>query len=229
MLLQKGAVSEAQLDAALAEQRSAGGVLLGEILVRRGYVATSLVDDALAEQRLEQPRRRARLEERLQRFVDRSGGHLDARANALEQRRAALDALQERLDERERELGRRRRRLEEIGLGPEGEAIVDELFRHVEEWRRLAARHDRARASLEEELQEVRAATSGREASPPPDRHLLFLRRGTGGGYELLERDGTPPRPGETIDVDGDAFVVVKAGRSPRPLDATPCAFLEPT
>jgi hypothetical protein len=58
------------------------------------------------------------------------------------------------------------------------------------------------------------------------DKHLLFLSRPT--GYELAEREGEPPAPGEEIELDGAvSFVVVKVASSPLPQDNRPCAYLQ--
>ena len=58
------------------------------------------------------------------------------------------------------------------------------------------------------------------------DKHLLFVSRPT--GYELAEREGEPPAPGEEIELDGEGgFVVVKVASSPLPEDDRPCAFLQ--
>jgi hypothetical protein len=58
------------------------------------------------------------------------------------------------------------------------------------------------------------------------DRHLLFVSRPT--GYELAERDGEPPAPGQEIELDGEgSFVVVKVAPSPLPQDDRPCAYLQ--
>lgn len=58
------------------------------------------------------------------------------------------------------------------------------------------------------------------------DKHLLFLSRPT--GYELAEREGEPPAPGEEIELDGaGSFVVVKVAPSPLPQDNRPCAYLQ--
>jgi hypothetical protein len=57
--------------------------------------------------------------------------------------------------------------------------------------------------------------------------HLLFVPRPA--GYELVERPGEPPSPGERIDLGedgGDVFVVAKVGPSPLPADDRPCAYL---
>jgi hypothetical protein len=58
------------------------------------------------------------------------------------------------------------------------------------------------------------------------DKHLLFLSRPT--GYELAEREGEPPAPGEEIELDGEGrFVVVKVASSPLPQDDRPCVYLQ--
>jgi len=58
------------------------------------------------------------------------------------------------------------------------------------------------------------------------DKHLLFVSRPT--GYELAEREGEPPAPGEEIELDGaGSFVVVKVAPSPLPQDNRPCAYLQ--
>jgi hypothetical protein len=59
-----------------------------------------------------------------------------------------------------------------------------------------------------------------------PDKHLLFVPGH--GGYELAERDGDAPRPGEEIELDGNGrFVVVKVTSSPLPRDERACAYLQ--
>jgi hypothetical protein len=58
------------------------------------------------------------------------------------------------------------------------------------------------------------------------DKHLLFLSRPT--GYELAEREGEPPAPGDEVELDGEgSFVVVKVAQSPLPQDDRPCAYLQ--
>ena len=46
-------------------------------------------------------------------------------------------------------------------------------------------------------------------------------------GYRLLGRDGPPPVSGAVLELDGDAFVVLRLGPSPLPGDRRRCAFLE--
>jgi hypothetical protein len=59
-------------------------------------------------------------------------------------------------------------------------------------------------------------------------KHLLFVSRPT--GYELVEREGEAPAPGEALDLEdnGAHFVVVKVAPSPLPQDDRLCAYLQP-
>jgi hypothetical protein len=57
-------------------------------------------------------------------------------------------------------------------------------------------------------------------------KHLLFITRPT--GYELVEREGEPPTPGEQIDLNGEGvFVVSKVAPSPLPDDDRLCVYLQ--
>lgn len=57
------------------------------------------------------------------------------------------------------------------------------------------------------------------------DGWLLFVSKPT--GYELRERDGSPPSVGEQVE-DGDVRLVIsKIGPSPLPGDQRPCAFTQ--
>lgn len=58
--------------------------------------------------------------------------------------------------------------------------------------------------------------------------HVLFVP--SPAGYGLVDRDGAPPAPGQTVTLPEReaAFVVSKLGSSPRPGDRRPCAYLQP-
>jgi hypothetical protein len=58
------------------------------------------------------------------------------------------------------------------------------------------------------------------------DTYLLFVPGHS--GYELAERQGEAPRPGEEIELDGgSSYVVVKVAPSPLPEDDRACAYLQ--
>jgi hypothetical protein len=57
------------------------------------------------------------------------------------------------------------------------------------------------------------------------DKHLLFVTKPT--GYELVERDGDPPTPGEAVEVEDVSYTVTKVGPSPLPQDGRSCAYLQ--
>jgi hypothetical protein len=57
------------------------------------------------------------------------------------------------------------------------------------------------------------------------DKHLLFVTKPT--GYELVERDGDPPAPGEAVELEDMRFTVTKVGPSPLPQDDRSCAYLQ--
>jgi hypothetical protein len=66
------------------------------------------------------------------------------------------------------------------------------------------------------------------EEPPPeqePEEHVLFVGRPD--GYSLLERDGAPPPRGTVVELDGERYIVLRAGPSPLPADRRRCAFLE--
>ena len=247
VLLERRALSPDQLEAALEEQRRERNGLLGEILVRRGVVSDDELEVALAIQRRarevpdpepgERRGLRRRLEAGLERYVERSAADLDDRATTVAKRRAVLTAEEEALEAQEREVERRRALLEGLGIAPGGSEIVDELFRHLDEWTKRVGRLQEelraAQATIASrdgriaELSALRLVENGPRAPELPSRHLVFLRAGT--GYELREADGPPPHPGDELEpAPGERYVVVKVGASPLPRDGRPCAFAEP-
>jgi hypothetical protein len=247
VLLERRALSPAQLDAALEEQRRERNGLLGEILVRRGVVSDDELEVALAIQRRareapdpdtgERRGLRRRLEAGLERYVERSATDLDDRAGAIARRRAVLTAEEEELDAREREIARRRALFDGRGIAPGRSEIVDELFRHLDEWTKRVGRLQEelrtAQAAIASrdariaELSALRLVENGQSAPEPPSRHLVFLHAGA--GYELREAEGPPPQPGEELEpAPGERFVVMKVGPSPLPRDERLCAFVEP-
>jgi hypothetical protein len=57
------------------------------------------------------------------------------------------------------------------------------------------------------------------------DKHLLFVTKPS--GYELVERDGDPPAPGEAVEIEDTSYTVTKVGPSPLPQDDRSCAYLQ--
>lgn len=58
------------------------------------------------------------------------------------------------------------------------------------------------------------------------ERYLVFVWKPT--GYELYEREGEVPGPGEEIEENGGRLEVSKVGPSPLPGDARRCVYLQP-
>jgi hypothetical protein len=56
-----------------------------------------------------------------------------------------------------------------------------------------------------------------------PGLVFLFPRAGE---YELVEREGATPAPGELVELEGESFVVARVGRSPLPYDRRSCVYL---
>jgi len=82
---------------------------------------------------------------------------------------------------------------------------------------------------LQDEIQRLRGEFTKLklvETPQPATSHLLFVP--TAARYLLLERDGAPPRPGSTLELDEGAFTVAKLGDAPFPGEERPCVFLLP-
>jgi hypothetical protein len=60
---------------------------------------------------------------------------------------------------------------------------------------------------------------------PVPDGWVAFVA--SPDGYRLLERAGPPPVGGAVLELDAEAFTVLRLGPSPLPGDRRRCAFLE--
>jgi hypothetical protein len=61
------------------------------------------------------------------------------------------------------------------------------------------------------------------EPEAEPGIVYLFPRAGE---YELVERAGSTPAPGEQVELEGESFVVARVGRSPLPYDRRSCVYL---
>jgi hypothetical protein len=92
--------------------------------------------------------------------------------------------------------------------------MADDIDTRLADW---DARLDR----LEEN--EKRAAPSGATGS-----YVLFVPAAS--GYQLVERSGSGPAPGDVLELDeGEGrYVVSRVIRSPLPDDTRPCVYLAP-
>ena len=70
---------------------------------------------------------------------------------------------------------------------------------------------------------ELPAESAPAEPEARPGLVYLFPH---GGEYELREREGATPAPGETVELEGESFVVARVGRSPLPYDRRSCVYL---
>jgi hypothetical protein len=102
----------------------------------------------------------------------------------------------------------------------------------VNEVAELMAAAELREAELSERDAELALRTESRARAAydlDSPNHLVLVP--TAGGYELVERPGSPPLVGgevEDILAGGWRFVTSKIGRSPLPRDRRPCAYLQP-
>ena len=87
----------------------------------------------------------------------------------------------------------------------------------------LRAENQRLQAEIERLRQEF-TTLHVVQTPEPATAHLLFVP--TSKRYELVERLGPPPEPGDDLELPEGLFVVTKVGRSPFPAERRPCAFL---
>ncbi|HSF61386.1 MAG TPA: hypothetical protein VLA69_06800 [Gaiellaceae bacterium] len=191
------------------------------------------------EERLEQllAERRRELDEHAARF-DASIADLERREELLRDSRAAVERMlrlgssdleareseltdflrdftdrEARLAEAEADLARRR-----------GELGAVELVRAAVERRErdVAAREDRV-AERESQVEKRDAPT---DTEPGRVTRPVELAVVPGAGYRLLEIAGLELARGDTFELDGVEYVVVRTGPSPLPVDSRRCAYL---
>ena len=100
------------------------------------------------------------------------------------------------------------------------DAEFDALMQELE---RLEAENQR----LQDEIERLRGEFTKLklvETPAPASSHLLFVP--TPARYLLVERDGSPPSEGSTLELDEGSFAVVKLGPAPFVNDPRDCAFL---
>ena len=200
LLVEKELVTEDELELALTEQ-SESGRLLGAILVERGYVSGPALAVALAEQYGVELATERGFGTGLWAEIDRR--HRAGRGHEPEPEGKVV-------------------KLEAVPA-PRVEIVPD--LRPDPELGRLEAENRR----LQDEIEQLRGEFTKLklvETPEPADSHLLFVP--TPARYLLVERDGAPPEPGSTLELEEGAFAVAKLGDAPVPGEERPCAFLLP-
>lgn len=204
-----------------------------------GLVRRVFTPGPTPEERLEQllAERRRELDEHAARF-DASIVDLERREELLRDSRAAVERMlrlgnsdleareteltdflrdftdrEARLAEAEADLARRR---SELGAVELVRAAVERRERDV------AAREERV-AELESQLEH---SDTVRSAEPSSLVRPIELAVVPGADYRLLEIDGRVLARGDTLELDGEDYVVVRTGPSPLPADSRRCAYL---
>jgi len=198
LLLEKNLLTEDELELALTEQAESGR-LLGAILVERGYVSGPALAVALAEQYGVELHTERGFGTGLWAEIDRR--HRQGRgAEPVEDNVVVLEPVPPRVEI-----------VPDLVADPEVERLEAENRRLQDEIERLRG-----------EFTELKLV----ETPAPADSHLLFVP--TPARYLLVERDGAPPEPGSTLELEQGAFAVAKLGDAPVPGEERPCAFLMP-
>ena len=200
LLVEKELVTEDELELALTEQAESGR-LLGAILVERGYVSGPALAVALAEQYGVELATERGFGTGLWAEIDRR--HRAGRGHEPEPEGKVV-------------------KLEAVPA-PRVEIVPD--LRPDPELGRLEAENRR----LQDEIEHLRGEFTKLKLVETPERadsHLLFVP--TPARYLLVERDGAPPEPGSTLELEEGAFAVAKLGDAPVPGEERPCAFLLP-
>lgn len=244
LLIEKGVLSEAQLELALAEQQASGRPL-GEVAVSLGFASGAVVGNALAEQHGGP----LRTEYGFAAGPSRMNGRLPLKAGsashkpgagrehelraALEDQAAVLASARAELAEAKVEAARAGRERDEVELALRAAEVELREARHQFSTRLTELDEQLRERTLErDQLLRSREATDAPKAMEdvaPDERHLLFVPGP--GGYSMVEHGGPAPTAGgrvDIVDADGVAtpFVVMKVGRSPLPRFGGRCAFL---
>lgn len=253
LLLSAGLITEEQLDESLRLARTAGKPL-GHVLVERGLVPSHSIAMALADQhggplKTEFGFATGRgSSARPEAVPDQGRGAPPALRLASPSPEEPAQPAQEAADARVAELLARVDELqaaleaERAGRAAEAAALAanEVALAAVREELAAAAREaeppgvsldvvDELRAVIE--LQEQALATaSARELSSTRsysvDTHFLFAP--SVDGYELLERSGAAPAPGEMVELSGGRTCrVLRIGPAPFPGASEACAYLE--
>jgi hypothetical protein len=203
LLVDKGLLSQEELEAALNEQSSSGR-RLGEIIVERKLVSGPALTSALAEQWGIVLTTESGFGTGLRAQID--ARHRAARGLEPEpETEITLDVVAEMID-----------------ALAESHPEAEEALSEGEEALPVADDAPAADPPVEAEVVHMPAPARVLHLPAPAQLHLLFVP--TAKGYRLAEAAGPAPTPG-TVTAAG---LVTKVGRSPLPGDARVCAYLLP-
>ena len=175
---------------------------------------------------LEQREARAReLHARVEQVLREGSAELDVRHSDLVLRAAELDRRESEIADAEERVEERARAFGAVELRS---ATVERRERALEEREaELEAREEELRAR-EWNLAVREAELGGQEDAPQPrapdDAYVAFTLED---GYQLVEREGVVPAPGELVELDTGPHRCLRVTASPYPGDYRRCAVLE--
>ena len=173
---------------------------------------------------LEQREERAReLHFRVEQVLRDGALELDLRQAELSTRSSELDAREAAVEQAKETVESRRTALGAVELREAAaERREDAVRRREEELERRAAELAELARALDE-----RGTSPGRSGSRPvrEDEHVALVS--TADRYRLVIREGPPPEPGSTVELDDLPYRTVRLTASPLPGDDRSCALLE--
>jgi len=166
---------------------------------------------------LEQREERAReLHFRVEQVLRDGALELDLRQAELSTRASELDAREAAVEQEREKVESRRRALGAVELRAAA------AQRREEELERRAAELAELARALDE-----RGTSPGRSATKPVREDEYVALVSTADRYRLVIREGPPPEPGSTVELDDIPHRVVRLTASPLPGDDRSCALLE--
>lgn len=173
---------------------------------------------------LEQREERAReLHFRVEQVLRDGALELDLRQAELSTRSSELDAREAAVEQAEEKAESRRRALGAVELRAAAvERREDAVRLGEQELERRAAELAELGRVLDE-----RGTSLGRSGSKPvrEDEHVALVSNAD--RYRLVIREGPPPEPGSTVELDDIPYRAVRLTASPLPGDDRSCALLE--
>ena len=173
---------------------------------------------------LEQREERAReLHFRVEQVLRDGALELDLRQAELSTRSSELDAREAAVEQAKETVESRRKALGAVELREAAaERREDAVRRREEELERRTAELAELARALDER------GTSPRRSTSRPvreDEHVALVS--TADRYRLVIREGPPPQPGSTVELDDLPYRTVRLTASPLPGDDRSCALLE--